>query len=225
MRFLRRRFPREFEPGSQSECQPARGNRRTDVRWKKSPPDPTPRIRILTALISILCASGASFAGDHEISIHVNLHGRADTYCLGSDLIDFAVRDDSEWEPLAFCFFQKKTTAGSWADLVEVDDDGFLVAPFWSAYLHANRVDGRLRGALYNVPVPEEDLVPDGQLGVYRLFCGFVDPNPPPGETPSTKMAWRRAALEQLRSVSFSDLMKSSRHLVSRQFEIIRCTN
>jgi len=223
MRFLRRSSPRKVQPGSLSEYQPARKNRQTDIRWERSPPNPTHRIRILTALFSILCTSGASTAGDNEIGIHVNLHGRADTYCLGSDLIDFAVRDHTEWEPLAFCFFQRKTAAGSWADLVEVDNDGFLVAPFWSAYLHANRVDGRLRGSLYNVPVPEEDLVPDGQEGVYRLFCGFVDPKLPPGELPSTKTAWRRAALEQLRSVSFSDLMKSSRHLVSRQFEIIRC--
>ena len=223
MQFLRRRYPCRLQPGSQSEYQPARGNRGTDIRWKRSPQNPTHRIRILTALIAILCASGASIAGDDEISIHLNLYGRADTYCLGSDLIDFAVRDHTEWEPLAFCFFQKKTTAGSWTDLVDVDSDGFLVAPFWSAYLHANRVDGRLRETVYSVPIPEEDLVPDGQVGVYRLFCGFVDPKPPPGETPSTKTGLRRAALEQLRSVSFSDLMKSSRHLVSRQFEIIRC--
>jgi hypothetical protein len=170
-----------------------------------------------------LCLAGFSGAAENEISIHINLYGRGDTYCLGSELISFGVTHQSRWEPLAFCFFQERNAAGEWVDCVEVDEDGLLVAPFWTGYLRAHWKDGRLFHSTTSGSVPEEDLAPEGRQGTFRLFCGLIESDIAPTDLPATpKQRWQ-AALTQLRSRSFADLIQSSRHLTTKAFLVKHC--
>lgn len=170
-----------------------------------------------------LCSAGFSGAAENEISIHINLYGRGDTYCLGSELISFDVTHQSRWEPLAFCFFQERTAAGEWVDCVEVDEDGLLVAPFWTGYLRAHGKDGRLLHGTTGGSVPEEDLTPEGREGTFRLFCGLIESDIAPKDVPSTPKERWQAALTQLRSLPFAKLIESSRHLTTKEFHVKHC--
>ncbi|MCK5376069.1 MAG: hypothetical protein KAJ97_03240 [Acidobacteria bacterium] len=180
------------------------------------------QVLITAAILCGIALLGAP-CGAQGISVDVNLYGRIDHYCLGSDELEFGVSNNSQWEPLAFCFFQERTAAGVWTDLIEVDASGILVAPYWASRLSANPLPHA--GATTLVPVPENLLVPDGRKGTFRLFCGFLEAefegaDPDSGRTLDDV---RSDTLEQLRAVSFEDLIDRSEHRYSREFSVLHC--
>lgn len=104
-----------------------------------------------------------------------------------------------------------------------MDEAGLLVAPFWTGYLRANWEDGRLLHGTTAGRVPEEDLTPEGTEGTLRLFCGLIESDIAPKDLPATPKERWQAALRQLRSLPFAELIESSRHLTTKAFFVKHC--